>query len=229
MAMARCRTSAMARASAIIGLIVTPLIATAQSPRTDAAASRIDSLFAGWITPQTPGCAVGASRNHQTVFQNAYGLANLETGTPNTPATIFEAASIAKQVTAMSVLLLARDGKLSLDDDVRKYIPELPDYGSRITIRNLLTHTSGLRDFFEMLILARGRFEENRITEADMLDIVTRQKELNFRPGDEFLYSNTGYALLEVIVKRVAGKSLRDFAARTDLRSARDVRYAVQG
>ena len=204
----------MARAYALLVFAIAPLIATAQAPRADTAAARgIDRLFAGWITQETPGCAVGVSRNHQTVFQGAYGLANLETGTPITPATIFQAASIAKQFTAMSVMLLARDGKLSVDDDVRKYIPELPEYGSRIAIRNLLTHTSGLRDFFEMLILARGRFEENRITQADMFDIVTRQKQLNFRPGDEFHYSNTGYALLELIVKRVSGKSLRDFAA----------------
>lgn len=204
----------MPRLAALFLLVVAPLGAFAQAPGTDTARARaIDRLFSGWITQETPGCAVGVSRNHQTVYGKAYGLANLETGTPITTATIFEAASIAKQFTAMAVLLLAHDGKLALDDDVRKYIPELPDYGSRITIRNLLTHTSGLRDFFEMLILARGRFEENRITEADMFDIVTRQKKLNFRPGDEFLYSNTGYALLEVIVKRVAGKSLRDFAA----------------
>jgi CubicO group peptidase (beta-lactamase class C family) len=204
----------MAPRAALLLLLIAPLGASAQSPTTDTTRARaIDRLFAGWITQQTPGCAVGVSRNQQTVYEQAYGLANLETGTPITTGTIFEAASIAKQFTAMSVLLLAREGKLSLDDDVHRYIPELPNYGSRITIRNLLTHTSGLRDFFEMLILARGRFEENRISEADMLDIVTLQTKLNFRPGDEFLYSNTGYALLEVIVKRVADKSLRDFAA----------------
>ena len=140
-------------------------------------------------------------------------MANFETATPITPTTIFHAASLAKQVTAMAVMLLVQDGKLSLDDDVRRFVPELPDYGTRITVRHLLTHTSGLRDFFEMLILARGRFEENRITHSDMMDIVSRQRVLNFTPGSEYLYSNTGYALLAVIVKRASGQSLRDFAA----------------
>ncbi|HJQ12068.1 MAG TPA: serine hydrolase domain-containing protein, partial [Gemmatimonadaceae bacterium] len=161
----------------------------------------------------TPGCAVGVNRRGQPIYRGAFGLANLETATPITLSTVFQAASIAKQMTAMTVMLLVRDGKLSLDDDIRKFIPELPDYGARITVRHLLTHTSGLRDFFEMLILARGRFEEDRITHSDMMDMVTRQKSLNFKPGDEFLYSNTGYALLEVIVSRVAGKPLREFAA----------------
>jgi CubicO group peptidase (beta-lactamase class C family) len=185
----------------------------AQNPAPDSAARAVQKLFAGWVDSSTPGCAVGASRNGRVLYENGFGLANLETRTPITPRTVFEAASIAKQFTAMAVMLLARDGKLSFDDDIRKYIPELPDYGTRVTIRHLLTHTSGLRDFFEMLILARGRFEEDRVTEADMMDIVTRQKALNFTPGDEYLYSNTGYALLGIIVKRVAGQSLRDFAA----------------
>jgi CubicO group peptidase (beta-lactamase class C family) len=112
----------------------------------------------------------------------------------------------------MAIMLLARDGKLSVDDDIRKYLPEIPNYGTTITIRHLLTHTSGLRDQWELLALARGRFEENRITEADVMDIVPRQKALNFTPGAEYLYSNTGFTLLGVIVKRVSGKSLKDFA-----------------
>ena len=185
----------------------------AQDPAADSAARAVQKLFAGWIDSTTPGCAVGVSRNGRVLYEKAFGLANLETRTPITPSTVFQAASIAKQVTAMSVMLLVRDGKLSLDDDVRKYIPELPDYGSHISIRNLLTHTSGLRDFFEMLILARGRFEEDRVSEADMLDIVTRQRSLNFTPGDEWLYSNTGYALLPIIIKRATGQSLVEFAA----------------
>lgn len=186
----------------------------AQTPQaTDTAARAVRTMFAWVDSTTTPGCAVGVNRRGQPVYRGAFGMANLETATPNTPNTVFQAASIAKQFTATSVMLLVRDGKLSLDDDIRKFIPELPDYGTRITVRHLLTHTSGLRDFFEMLILARGRFEEDRITHADMMDIVTRQKRLNFTPGAEYLYSNTGYVLLEVIVSRVSGKSLRDFAA----------------
>ena len=201
--------------AALTSICLLSLAATsrAQNPAPDSAARAVQKLFAGWVDSTTPGCAVGVSQKARVLYEQGFGLANLETGTPITPQTVFEAASIAKQITAMSVMLLARDGKLSLNDDIRKYIPELPDYGTPITIRHLLTHTSGLRDFFEMLILARGRFEEDRVTEADMMDIVTRQKALNFKPGDEYLYSNTGYALLGIIVKRVSGQSLRDFAA----------------
>jgi CubicO group peptidase (beta-lactamase class C family) len=146
------------------------------------------------------------------VYQNGYGMANLEVDAPITPSTIFHVASVSKQFTAMAIMLLARDGKLSLDDDIRRHLPELPDYGHKITIRHLLQHTSGLRDQWDLLFLARGRFEENRITEGDVLEIVARQKSLNFVPGSEYVYSNTGYTLAGIIVKRVSGKSLRDFA-----------------
>lgn len=205
-------TSKLLPLATLIAVVCGAQSAFAQIP-SDTAARAVDRLFANWINPTTPGCAVGVSRNGRMLYEKGYGMANLETGTAITPQTIFQVASIAKQFTAMSVMMLVRDGKLTLEDDVRKYIPELPDYGARITVRHLLTHTSGLRDFFEMLILARGRFEEDRITEADMFDIVTRQRSLNFTPGDEYLYSNTGYVLLGLIVKRVSGHSLRDFAA----------------
>ena len=160
-----------------------------------------------------PGCALAVSRDGAIIFENGYGMANLETGTPITAASIFHVASVSKQFTAMAIMLLQRDGKLSVDDDIHKYLPEIPDYGQKITIRHLLNHTSGLRDQWELLIMARGgRFEENRITEDDVLDIVSRQKALNFTPGAEYLYSNTGYTLSAIIVKRVSGKSLREFA-----------------
>jgi CubicO group peptidase (beta-lactamase class C family) len=169
-------------------------------------------VFAAWSATDGPGCAVGVARDGAVVFENGYGMANLETGTPITPASVFHVASVSKQFTAMAVALLARDGALSLDDDVRTHLPELPDYGHRITLRHLLSHTSGLRDQWDLLIMARGRFEESRITEDDVLEIVTRQRALNFAPGTEYLYSNTGYTLAAVIVKRVSGQSLRDFA-----------------
>ena len=179
----------------------------------DTNAEAVDHLLDRWRGTATPGCAVGVSRNGRILLERGYGMANLETGTPIQPATIFHAASLAKQFTAMAVMLLVRDQRLSLDDDIRRFIPEVPDYGTPITVRHLLTHTSGLRDYFELLILARGRFEEDRITDADMMDIVTRQPSLNFPPGVEYLYSNTGYGLLEVLVRRVSGQSLRDLAA----------------
>jgi CubicO group peptidase (beta-lactamase class C family) len=197
-----------------LALVLTVPVAGAQAvPSPDTLVRAVDRLFGAPGDTMNPGCAVGVGRNGQPMLERAYGMANLETGTPNRPGTIFHAASLAKQVTAMAVMLLVRDGKLSLDDDVRQFVPELPDYGARITVRHLLTHTSGLRDFFELLILARGRFEEDRITEADMLDVVSRQKALNFAPGAEYLYSNTGYALAALVVKRVSSQSLRDFAA----------------
>ncbi|HEV8498846.1 MAG TPA: serine hydrolase domain-containing protein [Gemmatimonadaceae bacterium] len=172
----------------------------------------VDKVFDAWRTTDSPGCALGVSRNGHVVYERGYGMANLETGTPITPSSIFHVASVSKQFTAMAIMLLARDGKLSIDDDIRKYLPEIRDYGTPITIRHLLTHTSGLRDQWELLSLARGRFEEDRITEADVMDIVPRQTALNFTPGAEYVYSNTGFTLLGVIVKRVSGKSLRDFA-----------------
>ncbi|HJR34066.1 MAG TPA: serine hydrolase domain-containing protein [Gemmatimonadales bacterium] len=187
--------------------------APAQQGFPDSTRIALNRVFATWTSTSGPGCAAGVSRNGELVFQNGYGMANLEHDIPITPATIFHVASVSKQFTAMAIMLLAADGKLSLDDDIRKHLPELPDYGHVITIRHLLTHTSGLRDQWDLLIMARGgRFEENRITEADVLEIVPRQKALNFVPGTEYLYSNTGYTLAGTIVRRVSGKSLRAFA-----------------
>lgn len=193
-------------------LSVSASSASAQPALSDSLRIGINRVFATWSDAEGPGCALGVSREGKIVFQNGYGMANLETGAPITPATIFHVASISKQFTAAAILLLVKDGKLSLDDDVRKYLPELPDYGHRITIRHLLTHTSGLRDQWNLLSMARGRFEENRITEADVLEIVPRQKALNFVPGTEYLYSNTGFTLAGTIVRRVSGTSLRAFA-----------------
>jgi CubicO group peptidase (beta-lactamase class C family) len=184
---------------------------SAQQPA-DTTRVAVNRVFAAWSAADGPGCALGVSRDGQVVYENGYGMANLELDAPITAASIFHVASVSKQFTGMAIALLARDRKLSLDDDVRKYITELPDYGHRITIRHLLNHTSGLRDQWDLLYMARGRFEENRITESDVLEIVSRQKALNFVPGTEYLYSNTGYTLAGTIVKRVSGKSLREFA-----------------
>ncbi|WP_420128770.1 serine hydrolase domain-containing protein [Longimicrobium sp.] len=197
---------------ACAALCIGALPAAAQQPMNDSTRVALNRVFAAWSAADGPGCAVGVSRGGILVFQNGYGLANLETESPITPASVFHVASVSKQFTAAAVMLLARDGKLSLEDDVRRHLPELPDYGHRITLRHLLTHTSGLRDQWDLLSMARGRFEENRITEDDVLEIVARQKALNFVPGTEYLYSNTGYTLAAVVVRRVSGKSLREFA-----------------
>jgi CubicO group peptidase (beta-lactamase class C family) len=188
--------------------------ALAQAPTTpgDTTSRVVDRVFAAWRDTDRPGCAVGVSRNGHVVYEHGYGMANLETGTAIRASSIFHVASVSKQFTAMAIMLLARDGKLSVDDNIRKYLPEIPDYGTPITIRHLLTHTSGLRDQWDLIGLSRGRFEEDRITEADVMDIVPRQKALNFTPGAEYLYSNTGFTLLGVIVKRVTSQSLRDFS-----------------
>jgi len=181
-------------------------------PSQDSTSRAIDRVFNAWRDTHGPGCAVGVARNGNVLFERGYGMANLETDTPISPSSIFHVASVSKQFTAMAIMLLEKDGRLSVNDNIRKYVPEIPDYGTPITIRHLLNHTSGLRDQWSLLALARGRFEENRITEADVMDILPRQKALNFTPGSEYLYSNSGFTVLAVIVKRVSGKSLRDFA-----------------
>ncbi|HEV8446640.1 MAG TPA: serine hydrolase domain-containing protein [Gemmatimonadaceae bacterium] len=195
-----------------LGLLFLSRPVAAQAGGTDTTYRAVDRVFAAFRDTDAPGCALGVSKEGRTIYERGYGMANLETGTPIRPSSIFHVASVSKQFTATAIMLLARDGKLSVDDNIRKYLPEIPDYGTPITIRHLLTHTSGLRDQWELIGLARGRFEEDRITEADVMDIVPRQKALNFKPGDEYLYSNTGFTLLAVIVKRVSGQSLRDFA-----------------
>jgi CubicO group peptidase (beta-lactamase class C family) len=173
--------------------------------------AKVDDVFARFDKPDSPGCALGVIKDGQIVYKRGYGLSNLEDGVSISPSSIFHVASISKQFTAMAIVLLAQQGKLSLDDDVRKYVTEVPDFGDRITIRQLIHHTSGLRDQWSLLELAGWR-EDDVITEGDILELVARQKELNFKPGTEHLYCNTGYTLLAVIVKRVTGQSLREFA-----------------
>jgi CubicO group peptidase (beta-lactamase class C family) len=172
--------------------------------------TQTDQLFANWDKPGSPGCALAVVKDGKVVYEHGYGAANLEYGVRITPATIFHVASVSKQFTAFAVLLLAQEHKLSLDDDVRKYLPELHDFGKTITVRHLLHHTSGLRDQWNLLMLAGWRLADV-ITERDVLSLVWRQEELNFEPGAEHLYSNTGYTLLGLIVKRISGESLNAF------------------
>ncbi len=172
--------------------------------------SKVDAVFARW-TATTPGCAVGVAEGGKVVLEKAYGMADLEHDAPNAPDTIFEAGSVSKQFTAAAVLLLAREGKLSLDDQARKYIPELRDYGKPLTIRHMLTHTSGLRDWGEVEAVAGWPRTTRVYTHAHVLDIVSRQKSLNFEPGTNWSYSNTGYNLAAIIVSRVSGKPFAEF------------------
>ena len=173
--------------------------------------SRIDKLFAQWDRSDSPGCALGVSQHGVIVYQRGYGMASLELGVRITPASVLPAASISKQFTAMSILLLAKRGQLSLDDEIQKYIREFGDHGSRITIRHLLTHTSGLRDAFLLQGLAPPREDGVDPNEA-ISKILARTQGLNFAPGAEFQYNNGAYNLLGSIVKRVSGQPLRAFA-----------------
>lgn len=173
--------------------------------------SDVDRLFAK-LSDSGPGCAVGVSEAGKPVFAKAYGLADLEHGVRNAPDTIFEAGSVAKQFTAAAVLLLAKDGKLSLEDPVRKYIPELPDYGSPLTIRHMLNHSSGLRDWGSVAGIGGWPRTTRAYTHAHVLDIASRQRATNFTPGTRYSYSNTGYNLSAILVSRVSGRSFADFS-----------------
>ena len=175
----------------------------------DSLTDKVDALFAEWDKPDSPGCALGIVQNGKLVYKRGYGMASLEHGVPISSQTVFRIASASKQFTAASVLLAAERGYLSLDDDIRKYLPELPDYGAPITIRHLIHHTSGLRDRDTLTFLATGRY---LATGEETVQLLARQKALNFKPGDEHSYSNTGYFLMGQIVKRTTGKSLRAFA-----------------
>ncbi len=180
---------------------------------TEVTSSRIDEVFAEWSSGSSPGCSLAVVKDGEAVYTKGYGMANLDHDVRMTPSSVFHVASVSKQFTAASVALLAQEGKLSLDDPVRKYIPELADFGAPLTIRHLVHHTSGLRDQWDLLDLAGWRYSLDLITDDDVMEVVSRQKELNFRPGDRYLYCNTGYTLLGLVVKRVSGLSLREFTA----------------
>ena len=193
-----------------LGVLAIAIIANAPPARAQEAeqsatpasiTSRVDKIFEKWNKPNSPGCALAVIKNGRIVYKRGYGMANLDHDVPITPSTVFFVASVTKQFTAAAIALLAQQGKLSLDDEVRKYIPAVPDFGTPITIRHLIHHTSGLRDWMPGAALP-----------DDVLELVSRQKELNFRPGEKDLYSNLGYRLLGMIVERVSGQSLREFA-----------------
>ena len=194
-----------------IAIVIFAAGAGAAPLRAQSANPRVDSIFAAFDKRDSPGCAVSVVDSGRTVFAKGYGMASLEHDVPITPSSAFYAASVSKQFTAFAVAMLAQQGKLSLDDDIRKWIPEVPNFGKTITVRNLIHHTSGLRDYFGLLGMT-GWPSDGPLTEARFLDLVSRQKALNFDPGSRHLYSNTGYVLLSILVKRVSGKSLREYA-----------------
>ena len=176
----------------------------------DSVAQKIDKLFSQWNNPNTPGCAIGVVRNDSLIYAKGYGMANLEYGVPISPETIFHMASVSKQFTAYSIVLLARQGKLRLDDDIHQYLPWFPDLKEKITIRHLLNHTSGIRDQWQLLTIAGTRLDDV-ITQDHIVKILSKQQALNFKPGEKYSYSNSGFTMLAEIVKAVTGQSLRRF------------------
>lgn len=197
------------RASPTLALLL--LTAALPSFTQSQQSARVDSIFAQYARPDSPGCAVGVFRNGQIAYSRGYGMANIELGVPITPEHVFYVGSVSKQFTAMSIALLAKDGRLSLDDDVHKFIPELPEFGQRITIRHLVHHTSGLREKWDIFQMA-GMRDGDVVNQADVIEVVRREKALNFAPGEEWLYNNTAYDLLSTIVQRASGKPHREFA-----------------
>jgi len=173
--------------------------------------AKVDALFAPWTRSDMPGCALSVTRDGQVVYENGYGMADLEQGTAIQPSTVFNIASLSKQFTTTAIALLEQDGKLSLDDDIHKYVPEVPDYGHTITLRQLANHTSGLRDYPELLALGGWNWVDE-VVESRILDVIARQKRLNFNPGQQYLYNNSGYLLLTMTLQRITGQSLGDFA-----------------
>ncbi|MCY3739455.1 MAG: serine hydrolase [Candidatus Poribacteria bacterium] len=172
--------------------------------------ARVDQLFAEWNKPDSPGAAVAVTRGGEVIYKQGYGTANLEYDIPITTTTIFDIASVSKQFAAFAIASLSHDRKLSLDDDIRVHLPDVPDFGNTITTRHLLHHTSGLRDWVQSLVIA-GVEMEDVISFQHILRMVRHQKSLNFEPGEAYLYSNTGYNLLAEIVERVTGDSFREW------------------
>ena len=186
------------------------LLAAAPAAAQAAHNAAIDRVFAQWDRSDSPGCALGVIRDGRMVYERGYGMANLDYDIPNGPRMVYYIGSDSKQFTAAAVGLLALRGQLSLDDDVRKHFPELPDYGTPVRIRHLIHHTSGLRDIYTLMSM-RGDRLEDVFPDSEALALIARQRGLAFPPGSAYSYSNTGYFLLAQLVKRVSGRTLREF------------------
>ena len=201
-------------AAALVASLMIATTAHAQgSPLHRDTVAAVDRVFARY-SATTPGCAVGIARGGQEILARGYGLAELEHRVPITPATIFEAGSVSKQFTAFLALLLEQEGRLSLDDPLRKYLPELPDYGAPLTIRQVLNHTSGLRDWYGIASVQGLRASERHFGNDDLLEMASRQRSLNFPSGTEYLYSNTGWNILAIAIERITGESFQEASRR---------------
>lgn len=187
------------------------MISPAQDKVSESLLKKIDGIFTQWDKPSSPGCALGIIHNGQLICTRGYGQANLEYAIPIDSKSVFRIGSTSKQFTAMAILLLEEQGKLSLDDDIRRFLPDMPKYEQTVTIRHLLHHTSGIRDYLTLMYLA-GMRDDDFMTDGEVLDLIAAQRELNFLPGEEYLYSNSGYFLLSNIIQKASGLSLRQFA-----------------
>lgn len=187
-------------------------LASAQAQLSEVQSKKIDSLFSGWNEANHPGGSIGIMKNGSVIYSKAFGLASLEYQIPNTEETIYNVGSVSKQFTAMGIVLLQEKGLLSMDDDIHKYLPDMPDFGYPITIRHMLHHTSGMRSFHAMLGLAGWRDGDPR-TNEDLYRFMLKQKDLNFIPGDEFLYCNTGYMLMVNIIENITNEKFPQWMA----------------
>ena len=178
----------------------------------DEKTDKVDKLFAQWDTTVTPGCTLAIIKDGEIIYKRGYGMAKIEDGIVMTPSKIFDIGSVSKQFTATCLTMLIKEGKVSIDDDIRKYFPEMPKYEKPITVNHLIHHTSGLRDYNGLLELAGFRPESDCPNVDEALEVIFKQKKLNYAPGEEYSYTNTGYFLMGQIVERVSGKSLNEFA-----------------
>lgn len=195
-------------AALLLLMLGQPLVLTAADP----SAAAIDAVFADYDTTSSPGCSLGVMRDGKLIYRRGYGMANLEYGIALSPRSVFRTGSVGKQFTAMVMALLAEQKVIDLEDPLSKFFPEFPAWADRITVRHLIHHTSGLRDYLELTWLA-GLDDDAHFTDEDVIALLARQKHTNFPPGDQYLYSNSGYFLMSHIVLRTTGKSLRQWAA----------------
>ena len=210
----------MKKASSLILLFAFLVLINSGSSATDSSLppddyelqKKVDALFAEWDHWDSPGAALAVVKDGEVIYKRGYGSAQLEYNIPITPSTIFHVASVSKEFTAFAISLLEEQGKLSLDDDIHKYLPEVPDFGEKITIRHLIHHINGMRDQWQLLAMAGWRLDDV-ITKEHILKLVRQQRDLNFKPGAEYLYSNTGFTLLAEIVERITGKTFREWTA----------------
>lgn len=171
----------------------------------------VDNLFKEWDSNESPGCALGIVRNGELIYSKGYGIADLEHDIPITASTVFYIASVSKQFITMSILLLEEQGKLDLDDEIQKYLPDFPKYEAPLTIRNFIHHTSGVRDYLTLWTLTGNDYMDH-IDEHAVYRMIKRQKKLNFTPGEKYLYSNSCYFMLAMIVEKASNQSLKEFA-----------------